>query len=136
MTLVEVLIAIVLFALVFGSIVSGMSLASNRANTIKHTAAAEKLAEQRLEQVLSGLWDLTTVPTVDQVVPANFPADTVSLSAAGLGPLVNATRTVSITPMPNATSPQYKVVQVRIVWSLGNRGPFEITLQGIKSPDQ
>jgi type II secretory pathway pseudopilin PulG len=136
MTLVEVLIAIVLFAVVFGSIVTGLNVASSRANYIKHTAAAEKLAEQRLEQVLSAPWDTTTVPTVDEVIAANFPADTVSLSAAGLGPTVNATRTVNITPMPNASSPQYKVVQVRIVWSLGNRGPFEITLQGIKSPEQ
>jgi len=136
MTLVEVLIAIMLFAIVFGSIVSGLSVASSRANFIKHSAAAEKLAEQRLEQVMSGLWDTTILPQVDEVVAANFPADVVSLSATGLGPQVNATRTVSITPMPSAGNAQYKVIQVRIEWSLGGRGPFEIMLQGIKSPDQ
>jgi type II secretory pathway pseudopilin PulG len=139
MTLVEVLVASAIFALVFGSVLTGITQANYRAAWSKYNAAATLAAQQRLEQTMSAPLDLTATPSMDAVVETNFPNDSVDLEQfAGSTNKVCATRTVTIDAVPNSNPKalKYKVITVNVVWSYRGRGPFTNSLTTIRAPDQ
>jgi prepilin-type N-terminal cleavage/methylation domain-containing protein len=136
MTLVEVLVATAIFGLVFGSVMTGLSRAIYRANWASCNIEANKLAEQRLEQMQNARWDLTASPTVDQVVSNNFPLVTTSLLDYKAGGSLIATNWVTINTLPNTNSPQYKILASSVRWSYRGRGPFTNTVTSIRAMDQ
>ena len=139
MTLIEVLIASAIFALVFGSVITGLKLASVRANWATLDIEACKLAEQRMERMQSARWDLSTSPIIDEVVSNNFPVVTNNLLFAYTnGASVLATNWVTINTIPNtnASSAQYKVLISSVKWSYRGKGPFTNTVTTIRGPDQ
>jgi prepilin-type N-terminal cleavage/methylation domain-containing protein len=139
MTLVEVLVATAVFALVFGSVLTGITQASYRVAWSKYNAAATKFAEQRMEQIQSAPLELVASPPIDAVVTTNFPTDYVDMEHfVGSTNRVRATRTVTIDAIPNSNpnAMKYKVITVNVFWSYRGRGPFTNTLVTIRAPDQ
>jgi|GEM_PF-449893 len=140
MTLAEVLVGVALFALVFGSVLTGITQANYRAAWSKYNAAATKLAEQRMEQIQSAPLDLAASPPFDALVATNFPPDFVDLEqfVGSTNNNVRAMRTVTIESVPNANpnAMKYKVITVSVIWSYRGRGPFTNMLVTIRAPDQ
>jgi Flp pilus assembly protein TadG len=136
-TLVEVLIASLIFAVVFGSILTGLIQSNSRTAWITTDAAASKLAEQRLEQTQNARWDSSAIPPIDEVTSNNFPSLTVTLdNSGGGGNAVVATSTVQVIPLPDASSLAYKVIRSQVTWMLFGRGPFTNTAITLRAPDQ
>ena len=136
MTLAEVLIAIAIFALVFGSVLTGLTQARYRANWASLNLEAAKFAEQRYEQIQNASWEPTASPAVDEVISNNFPTTTANLMDYTARRFLIATNTVRIDALPNASNPQYKVITCTIVWRYRGRGPFTNTIASIRAPDQ
>lgn len=137
MSLVEVVLAVAIFAIVFGSVLKGLTQANLRATWIAYDAAASKMAEQRMEQIRNARWDPTTTPAIDEVITNNFSTTAAALDMnGGTGNSIIATSTVQIVPMPNSASPSYKVVRVEVTWSFFSRGPFTNSVLSIRGPDQ
>jgi len=139
MTLVEVLVGTAVFALVFGSVLTGITQASYRIAWSKYNAAATKFAEQRMEQIQSAPLELTATPPIDAVVATNFPTDYVDMEKfVGTTNTVRAARTVTIDSVPNSNpnALKYKIITVSVVWSYRGRGPFTNMLVTVRAPDQ
>lgn len=137
MTLTEVVLALGLFGMVIGAILTGLIQTNYRAGWSVANDAATKLAEHRMEQVMNARWEPTASPTMDQVVATNFPNDVVNLDLNSVGGIpFTGNRSVSITPVPATGTPLYKAVRVQVVWSYRGRGPFTNNVTSIRSPDQ
>ena len=136
MTLAEVLIAIAIFALVFGSVLTGLTQARYRAIWASLSLEAAKFAEERCEQIQNASWDPTATPPTDNVISNNFPTTTADLLDYTGGGSLLATNTVRIDAMPNASNPQYKVITCTTVWKYRGRGPFTNSIVNIRAPDQ
>lgn len=137
MTLTEVVFAVGLFGVVIGTILTGLMQANYRAAWATYSDAATKLAEQRMEQVMTARWEPTAVPPIDQLVSANFPDDTVNLDVLTAdGTALTGARSVQITPVTSGGVTQYKVITVRVVWSYRGNGPFTNDVTTIRSTDQ
>lgn len=136
MTLAEVLIAIAIFALVFGSVLTGLTQARYRAIWASLSLEAANVAEERCEQIQNAPWDPTASPVIDQVISNNFPTTTADLLDYTGGGSLLATNTVRINAMPNTNSPQYKVITCTTVWQYRGRGPFTNSIVNIRAPDQ
>jgi hypothetical protein len=88
-----------------------------------------------MEQTQNARWDPSA--PIDQLTTNNFSADIVTLDAyAGSGSALSATRSVQITPLPNSSNPDYKIIKAQVVWSYKGRGPFTNGLFSVRSPDQ
>jgi len=134
MTLVEVVLAVGLFAIVFATVLKGLVQANLRASWIACDAAANKVAEQRLEQMQNARWDPTI--SIDEVVAANFPTNVVALDTNPNGAnTILATSTVQVAMVTNS-SLVYKVITSETRWRFLNRGPFTNSVVTIRSPDQ
>ena len=136
MTLAEVLIAIAIFALVFGSVLTGLTQARYRANWSSLNLQAAKFAEQRYEQIQSARWEPTASPAVDEVVSKNFPTTTANLMDYAAGGSLIATNTVRIDTLPTTANPQYKAITCTVVWQYRGRGPFTNIIASVRAPDQ
>lgn len=136
MTLAEVLIAVAIFAMVFGSVLTGLTQARYRAAWASLNLEASKFAERQLELVQTANWDPTASPAIDEIISNNFPTVTVDLMDYTGGGLLLATNSVRIDVLPNTGSPQYKVVTSTIVWRYRGRGPFTNIVTSIRAPDQ
>jgi len=140
MTLVEVMVAIAIFALVFGSVMTGLWQANYRAFWISCDAEAGRLAELRMEQMQSAQWDITASPVIDQLTTNNFTNMTYVLLSYtnGVSPIV-ATNWVSISIVTNATYsayPAYKVLSSSVAWTFEGRGPWTNTVTTLRALDQ
>lgn len=134
MTLVEVVFAVALFAMVFGTILKGLIQVNLRASWISFDAAASRIAEQRIEQTQNARWEPAT--PIDELTASNFPTATYVLDTnPGGGTTVLATSVVQITTVTNGTI-VCKVLQSQVTWSFFNRGPFTNSVVTIRSPDQ
>ncbi len=137
MTLVEVMIATSIFALVFGSVITGLRLANYRAYWATCSIEAGKLAEQQMEQMQAAQWDITASPVIDQVVSNNF-TNTVSilLTYTNSAPPVLSTNWVTINTIPNTANPMYKVLTSSVAWMFEGKGPYTNSLTTIRALDQ
>ncbi len=137
MTLVEVLIATAIFALVFGSVITGLKLATYRAVWATLDIEASRLAEKQMERMQAASFDLSTSPVTDQLISNNFPTVTNAvLWSYTNGPPLLATNWVTINTLPSTANPQYKVLVSSVKWSYRNKGPFTNSLTTVRGPDQ
>jgi prepilin-type N-terminal cleavage/methylation domain-containing protein len=134
-TLLEVVLAVALGAIILSGMILGYAQAAFRAEWSAHSLAAQSLAMMRLEQVRSAKWDTLAYPPVDQVVEANFPArvEVLDLPVSGDG-IVYATNFTSITSV--STTPPLKLIRVDCVWSFLDRGVYTNTISTYRAPDQ
>jgi len=137
MTLAETLIASAIFAIVFASVITSLSLAGYRSEYARFNAAGAKFAEEAMERCRNAPWDPLAVPAIDMLVSSNFPADSILLDTyAARGNPLNGSRAVTITPVPAATNASYKVIMVQVVWGYKGRGPTTNTLVSLRAPDR
>ena len=134
-TLVEVVMAIAILALVFGGIILGYVQTLNRAEWSAYSLAANSLAQMKLEQVRSAKWDTLAVPPVDNVTQANFPPQVEILDVPISGDnFVLATNFTTIAE--TSTDPPYRAVQVDCVWAFHNGRVFTNSIVTYRAPDQ
>lgn len=134
-TLAEVVIAASIAAISIGGIIYGYIMSAQRAEWAAYAMAAQALAMQRVEQSRAAKWDVESTPTLDQVVPANFPIQVSILDIPISGTnVVYATNFTTITTL--STTPPLKSIQVDCVWfwSVGGR-LFTNTIVTYRSPD-
>lgn len=134
-TLVEVVMAIAILALVFGGIILGYVQTLHRAEWSAYSLAASSLAQMKLEQVRSAKWDTLAVPPVDEVTQANFPPEVEILDVPISGTnFVLATNFTTITQP--SVNPPYRAIQVDCVWAYHNGRVFTNTMVTYRAPDQ
>lgn len=137
MTLVEVMMATCVFALVFGSVITALRLANYRAFWATCDLEAGKQAEQQMEQMQAAQWDITASPTIDEVVSNNFTNTTsVLLAYTNNAPPVISTNWVTIATLPNTANPLYKVMTSSVAWMFEGKGPYTNSLTTIRALDQ
>ena len=135
LTLMEVVLSLAIVGLTIGSIVTGYIFASREMEGAACSAAAEFMAQRRVEQARAAKWDALADPPVDELVSSNFPVVIAALDipVAGSNPRY-ATSTTTIATVSN--DPPLKLIRVDCVWSLLSRGPFTNTVATWRAPDQ
>lgn len=134
-TLIETLVAMTIAMVTVGASVKGYILTANKAEWSAYSLAANSLAMQRVEQTRAAKWDPTAWPSVDQVVPANFPPLTNVLDVPISGTNITHGRiTTTITTV--SANPPLKQVRADCVWKFMNRGWFTNTVISYRAPDQ
>ncbi len=133
-SLIEVIIAMAISTLVIGGIIYGYVGTSTRAEWTGYSLAAQSLTQQKLEQVRSAKWDQGAIPTVDEVVSANFPPETNILDVPITG--TNVVRAVLYTSITTVQmTPPLKQIGVECVWNFMNRRWFTNRIVTFRSPD-
>jgi prepilin-type N-terminal cleavage/methylation domain-containing protein len=135
MTLFEVLLAIAISAMAIAGIVYGYVYSSGSAEKAALSLAANAQTSERLEQVRSAVWNVSSSPAIDQLVVSNFPSQTVRLDLSGSGTGVTyATNYTQITTI--STNPPLKRIRVDCVWMFQTGQLMTNTIETCRSPDQ
>ena len=137
-TLVEVLVAIAIIGLVFGTVLTSYVSATERSEWSAYSLAAQSIAAQGIEQVRSAKWDPQAWPVVDDLGVTNF-IQIEQLDVPASRQIVYATNYISITAVGSPTP--IRQLRADCVWSLAsrrpvNRGPFTNSAITIRAPDQ
>jgi type II secretory pathway pseudopilin PulG len=134
MTLVEVVVALVVTGLAVGGIVNGYTYCTNSAQKSALALAANARAMERLEEVRSARWDVSSWPAVDFLLTTNFPSKTVVLDLSGAGAVViPATLTTEISQI--STTPPLKRVRVNCIWAFRKGPPITNSVETCRAPD-
>jgi prepilin-type N-terminal cleavage/methylation domain-containing protein len=149
-TLVEVVMAIAIVALVFGGIISAYIQSGLRLEWTGYSLAAQSLAIQTIEQARSAVWDPAQVPPVNQVLQLNLTVTSSNATTfAGYSTsildvpyestnYIVATNYVTVTMVPSAAGVQEQVLEVDTVWPFAIRAQnlyFTNTVSTIMAPD-
>ena len=133
-TLVEVVIALALTALIIGGILSSYLLSSRRAEWSAFSLAAQSLASQAIEQTRAAKWDALATPPIDEVTRARFPESVQVLDLPQSGTNIAFAR-VRLTISTVSTSPPLKHVRAECVWPFMGRS-FTNSVSTFRAPDQ
>ena len=134
MTLVEVVVALAITGLAVGGIVTGYAFCTASAEKASLALAANARAMERIEEARSAKWDLSSWPTIDQLVATNFAQKVVTLDLAGSG--VGATSATIQTEISKiSTTPPLKRIRVNCIWSFKGV-PVTNTIETLRAPDQ
>lgn len=132
MSLIEVVVALVIAGVVVGSIVTGYAYCTTAAEKASLTMAASARAIERLEEVRSAKWDMSSWPNVDQLVSTNFPVKGVVLDHSKAA---STTATIYTEIVQVSTNPPLKSIRVRCIWAF--RGDtITNAIETCRSPDQ
>ena len=147
-TLVEIVIATALSAVVLGGMIYGYVLSAQRAEWSAYSLAANSLAMMRIEQARAAKWDMQAWPIIDELVAINYPvsqevldipirtSDVVysnGIPVSGSG-VVYATNITTISYL--STNPPLKMIRVDCLWMFMGRGPFTNTVVTYRTTDQ
>ncbi len=138
-TLPEVIVSLAVASVVFGGILLGYTLTTDRAEWSAYSLAAQSLALQGVEQARAAQWDTRTAPPVDELGVTNYnQVITLDVPVSGGNPTL-ATNYVSVTTI--STAPMLRQLRADCVWSLPYRnsrtsGPFTNTIITLRAPDQ
>lgn len=140
-TLVEVVLAVGILALVFGGILAAHVQSARRAEWTGYSLAAQALAIQQIEQARSAKWDVLDTPVVNEIT--NLPSVTwavLDLPISGTNE-IRATNFVTVSTITLSTNPTASVqmVQVSTVWpfvSGGSTRLFTNTIANYFAPDR
>lgn len=131
-TLVEVVVALAVAALMMAAVTTGFMNCMRRAEWSSYSLAANSLAVQKLEQTRAAPWDLSG--SNDKLVSTNFPPDRQTLDVPfSKTNIVYATNFTTILTI--STNPPLKLVRVDCVWRFLSRGLFTNTLVTYRAPD-
>lgn len=140
-TLVEVVIALMIAALVLAGIIKGLSLSSEQADWSAYSLAAQNLAQQGVEQARAADWDPLALVPVDNCSQSNFPPVATNLLEAPVagGNITWATNTWTITTVSTNPYP-LKMIWVDCTWQYQPVGRpalmFTNTVVTYRSPNQ
>ena len=139
-TLVEVVVALVIMALLFAGIVVGFTQTSWRAEWSSYNLAAQNLALQGLEQARAATWDPLAATPVDQCTQARFPttvSNILDVPISGTN-ITYATNIWSIRTITNGSYP-VKMIRVDCIWAFqrtSGRKVFTNTVATFRAPNQ
>ena len=119
MTLVEVMVALAITAVMMGAIVNGYIYCNAATTKDSLYMAANARAMERLEEARAARWDTSVYPNVDQLTDTNFPDEVVALdqSAADAG-VTMATIKTDISMI--STNPPTRRIHVDCIWLFNN----------------
>ena len=132
-TLVEVVIALGILALVIQGVIFGYIFSSRRAEWNGRSLAAQPLALQGVEQARAAKWDPQAWPSVDELAPTNF-VEVTTLDLPVAGEPIYATNFISVTMVSD--NPPLRQIRADCVWSFLGRGLFTNTVITLRCPDQ
>ena len=135
-TLVEVVTALTIMALVFSGIILGFTTSSKRAEWTAYNLAAQSLAQQGIEQARAAQWDPGATPATDNCVQSNFPTvgtNVMDVPITGTN-ITYATNTWTISTISTNPYP-LKMIRVDCTWQFGSR-VFTNTVATLRAPDQ
>jgi hypothetical protein len=134
-SLFELIFALAIALITVSASTKGYVLTAHKAEWSAYSLAAHSLAMQRIEQTRAAKWDPGAWPSVDRVIPANFPPLTNVLDVPVSG--TNITYGIVTTTVTNiSVNPPLKVVRADCVWKFGNHGWFTNTVISYRAPDQ
>ncbi len=134
LTLIEILMAVAITALTVAGIVKGYQfcLILSAKNSL-YMAAIER-AQERLEQARNARWVIGP-PTIDELVPSNFPPETVVLDLFAQS--TNSLTAVLTTTITNiSTSPPLRSIHVDCVWQFQGTEGVVNSIETCRAPDQ
>jgi prepilin-type N-terminal cleavage/methylation domain-containing protein len=135
MTLVEVVVALAISSLAMAAIVSGYVFSITSAERSSLSSAASARAMERLEETRGARWDVSSWPTVDQLVATNFADELVVLNQNGSGNQITyATNMTQISQI--SSDPPLKVIHVDCVWSFRGGQLLTNSIETCRAPDQ
>jgi prepilin-type N-terminal cleavage/methylation domain-containing protein len=134
-TLVEVVMAVAIAALLMGGLIAGYTISMRRAEWSAYSLAAQALAIQKIEQTRAAAWDLEAYPVRVDLVASNFPPDVqildVPISGNNIAYATNYTTILDVAgPAP------LKYVQVDCVWQFTGGRVFTNSIASYRAPDQ
>lgn len=134
-TLVEVVVAMSIAAVLMAGLMLGYLQTLERAEWSAHSLAANSLALMRVEQTRAAKWDTLATPRVDQLTQTSFPpaVEILDIPIAGTN-MALATNFTTITTI--SSDPPLRLVQVDCVWSFHNGRVFTNTIITYRAPDQ
>jgi type II secretory pathway pseudopilin PulG len=151
-TLVEVVVAAAIVALVFGGIINAYILSAQRAEWSGYSLAAQALSMRALEQARAAKWDTSLGAQVDQILIGSngFPAMTttildlpISITTSNAVRVTNYLSLVNV-PLPasytkvysfGSTNPYVKMLRSDTVWPFKGK-MFTNTVATIIAPDE
>lgn len=132
-TLVEVVVAMGLLAIVVHGVIYGYISSARTAEWNCHSLAAQSLASQGVEQARAAKWDPQAWPIVDELPPTNFTqVDTLDIPVSGQP--IYATNYIKITMI--SVTPPLRKIQADCVWRFMGRGVFTNSIVTLRAPDQ
>lgn len=134
-TLIEVVLATAIAALVMAGMFQGFNMAGRQAQFSACSLAANATAMSRMEQVLSAEWvpsyNITNLLSSSLTTPQ---LDNLCLPSAQ-GNVVNCTNYVTVTQL--STNPPYAMIQVQCVWTFPSYGGvYTNTVAVLRSPNE
>jgi prepilin-type N-terminal cleavage/methylation domain-containing protein len=138
-TLVEVVVALVIMALLFAGIVFGYTQSSWRAEWSSYNLAAQNLALQGLEQARAAKWDPLAATPVDQCIPANFPSTSTNKLDVPISGTNITYATVTWTIKTTTGNYPLKMIQVDCTWPFqtpNGKKVFTNTVATFRAPNQ
>jgi prepilin-type N-terminal cleavage/methylation domain-containing protein len=134
-SLIEIIISIAIFGIVVTGMTSAYISASRLGDWAFFSAAADSLAQQRMEQTQAATWDILATPPIDQLVSSNFPtfAQPFNLPSDGVHMVYGTNKTTFITV---STNPAVRMVRVDCVWRFPSTTKlYTNTVVAYRSPD-
>lgn len=142
-TLMEVVVAMAIAALVFGGVIMGLTQATYRGEWASYNLAAQNLAQQGIEQARAAAWDTQSSTPTDNCTQANFPPTTnnvLDVLVRTTNNLVYATNTWTIANIyPNSATYPLKMIRVDCTWPWVHSGitnVFSNTVVTYRAPAQ
>jgi type II secretory pathway pseudopilin PulG len=140
-TMIEVVMAITIAALVFAGVITGFTTSSQRAEWTAYNLAAQNLAQQGAEQARAASWDPLALVPVDNCTQTNFPpvgTNMLDVPISGTN-ITYATNTWTITTVSTNPYP-LKMIRVDCTWRFQPPGRpaaiFTNTVATYRSPNQ
>ena len=135
MTLVEVVLALAIAALMMAGIVRGYIYCATGAVKDALYMAANARMMERIEETRSARWDTSSWPVVDQLVATNFPDQSVVLELSRTGTnVINAKINTTISQI--SATPPIRQIRVDCIWQFRGSETITNTIETCRAPDQ
>ena len=135
MTLVEVVVALAITGMTAGGIVTGYIYSTTFAVKAELAQAANAKAMQRIEETRSAQWNTSSSLAVDQLIPANFTNEVVTLDMPGTN-TVGTSATIQTTISQISLTPPIRRIRVDCIWQFRGGELITNTIETIRAPDQ
>ena len=129
-TLVEVVVAMAIAALVFAGVIMGLTQSTYRGEWAAYNLAAQNLAQQGIEQARAATWDPMSPAGTDNCTQTNFPPTTnnvLDVLIRTTNNIVYATNTWTIVNTYSSTNAYpLKMIRVDCTWPWLHSGTLTV----------
>jgi prepilin-type N-terminal cleavage/methylation domain-containing protein len=132
-TLIELVIATAIAALVIGGTIYGYVMSAQRAEWSAYSLAAHSLALQRIEQTRAAKWDPQGFPPVDDLTNRPPVVDILDIPMSGTN-IAYATSVTTIATI--SVNPPLKKIRVQTTWPFVGGGIHTNIIVTYRAPDQ